>query len=246
MASLEQFITDDLARIPLTPIKLDPPVPVAELPTPALLIDLDAFDANLAKMQRHVDTHGMALRSHTKMHKSPVIAHQQIAAGAIGVCAATVSEAEVMLAGGVTNILITSPVVTIEKIKRVIDMARRSTEIRIVVDHIGAAQHFNLAADNANVSLKVLVDLDPGMGRTGIACGEPALELGKYIDEKCAALTFAGLQMYIGNCMHIQGFDARRAKYVELLENGIKTRALFESQGIAVDVFLLNVHCPVQ
>lgn len=237
MASLEQFITDDLARIPLTPIKLDPPVPVAELPTPALLIDLDAFDANLAKMQRHVDTHGMALRSHTKMHKSPVIAHQQIAAGAIGVCAATVSEAEVMLAGGVTNILITSPVVTIEKIKRVIDMARRSTEIRIVVDHIGAAQHFNLAADNANVSLKVLVDLDPGMGRTGIACGEPALELGKYIDEKCAALTFAGLQMYIGNCMHIQGFDARRAKYVELLENGIKTRALFESQGIAVDVF---------
>jgi D-serine deaminase-like pyridoxal phosphate-dependent protein len=237
MPSLEQFITDDLASIPLTPIKLDPPVPVAELPTPALLIDLDAFDANLAKMQRHVAAHGMTLRGHTKMHKSPVIAHKQIAAGAIGVCAATVSEAEVMLAGGVTNILITSPVVTIDKITRVINMARRSADMRIVVDHIAAAEQFNLAAASANVRLNVLVDLDPGMGRTGIACGEPALELGQYITDKCSALVFAGLQMYIGNCMHIQGYEARRARYVGLLDAGIKTRALFESQGIPVEVF---------
>jgi 3-hydroxy-D-aspartate aldolase len=237
MSTLEQFIADDLARVALAPIKLDPPVPLAELPTPALLIDLDVFDANLAKMQRHVDAHGMGLRCHTKMHKSPIIARKQIAAGAIGVCAATVSEAEVMLAGGVTNILITSPVVTSEKIKRVIDLARRSVEVRIVVDHIAAAALFNFAAASANIRLKVLVDLDPGMGRTGIACGEPALELGQYITQKCSALVFSGLQMYIGNCMHIEGFDARRARYTALLDAGIKTRALFESQGIPVEVF---------
>jgi 3-hydroxy-D-aspartate aldolase len=237
MSTLEQFIADDLARVALAPIKLDPPVPLAELSTPALLIDLDVFDANLAKMQRHVDAHGMGLRCHTKMHKSPIIARKQIAAGAIGVCAATVSEAEVMLAGGVTNILITSPVVTSEKIKRVIDLARRSVEVRIVVDHIAAAALFNFAAASANIRLKVLVDLDPGMGRTGIACGEPALELGQYITQKCSALVFSGLQMYIGNCMHIEGFDARRARYTALLDAGIKTRALFESQGIPVEVF---------
>ena len=237
MPTLDQFIADDLARVSMAPIKLDPPVPLADLPTPALLIDLDVFDANLAKLQGHIDAHGMSLRCHTKMHKSPIIAQKQIDAGAVGVCAATVSEAEVMLAGGVINILITSPVVTVEKIKRVIDMARRSTEIRIVIDHIAAADQFNLAAATAGVRLKVLVDLDAGMGRTGIACGEPALELGQHISEACPALLFAGLQMYIGNCMHIKGFDARRAKYGELLDAGIKTRALFESQGIAVDVF---------
>jgi 3-hydroxy-D-aspartate aldolase len=237
MSTLEQFIADDLARVALAPIKLDPPVPLADLPTPALLIDLDVFDANLAKMQQHVEAHGMGLRCHTKMHKSPIIAQKQLAAGALGVCAATVSEAEVMLAGGVMNILITSPVVTSDKIKRVIGLARRSAEVRIVVDHIAAAELFNLAAASANVRLKVLVDLDPGMGRTGIACGEPALELGQYITEKCSALVFSGLQMYIGNCMHIAGFDARRARYVALLDAGIKTRALFESQGIPVEVF---------
>jgi 3-hydroxy-D-aspartate aldolase len=237
MSTLEQFIADDLARVALAPIKLDPPVPLADLPTPALLIDLDVFDANLAKMQQHADAHGMGLRCHTKMHKSPIIAQKQLAAGATGVCAATVSEAEVMLAGGVMNILITSPVVTSEKIKRVIDLARRSAEVRIVVDHIAAAESFNLAATSANVRLKVLVDLDPGMGRTGIACGEPALELGQYITQKCSALVFSGLQMYIGNCMHIEGFDARRARYIALLDAGIKTRALFESQGIPVEVF---------
>ena len=237
MTTLEQFMEDTLRKVPIEPIRLDPPVPIASLPTPALVLDLDIFESNLDKMQQHVQKHGLGLRGHTKMHKSPIIARKQIENGALGVCAATVSEAEVMLAGGVDNILITSPVVTADKIARVIAMAAHSAELRIVVDHIKGAEQFNAAAEQAGVHLKVLIDLDPGMGRTGIACGDPALALGQYIVDECPCLRFSGLQMYIGNCMHIKGFEKRRAKYVELLAPGIETRALFQANGIVVDVF---------
>ncbi|MDP4599345.1 MAG: DSD1 family PLP-dependent enzyme [Pseudomonadales bacterium] len=237
MTTLQQFLQDRLRQVPIEAIKLDKPVPLADLHTPALVLDLDIFEANLQKMQAHLSSHGMGLRGHTKMHKSPLIARRQLALGALGVCAATVSEAEVMLAGGINNILITSPVVSAEKIDRVIELARHSSEIRIVVDHIQGAALFNQAAATAAVQLKVLVDLDPGMGRTGIACGEPALALGQYIVNDCPHLEFAGLQMYIGNCMHIKGYADRRARYEALLAPGIATRALFEAKGIAVSVF---------
>lgn len=237
MTTLQEFIDDSLYKVPIEPIRLDPPVPLDSLPTPALVLDLNVFERNLDKMQQHLQKHGMGLRAHTKMHKSPIIANKQIEKGALGVCAATVSEAEVMLAGGVQNILITSPVVTADKIARVIALAARSSEVRIVVDHVPGAEQLNAAARQAGVVLKVLIDLDPGMGRTGIACGDPALVLGQYIFNDCSNLHFSGLQMYIGNCMHIKGFDNRRARYVELLAPGIETRALFEANGIAVDVF---------
>lgn len=237
MTTLQQFLQDTLRQVPIEAIKLDTPVPLADLHTPALVLDLDIFEANLQKMQTHLTKHGMGLRGHTKMHKSPLIARRQMALGALGVCAATVSEAEVMQAGGINNILITSPVVSAEKIDRVITLASHSTDIHIVVDHIQGAALFNQAAAAAGVRLKVLVDLDPGMGRTGIACGEPALALGQYIVNDCPHLEFSGLQMYIGNCMHIKGYEARRAKYVALLAPGIATRALFEANGIAVNVF---------
>ena len=112
MPSLAEFIQGTVNNAPIAPIKLDEPVPVESLHTPALLLDLDVFEANLDKMQRHLSGHGMGLRCHTKTHKCPIIAKKQVEGGALGVCAATVSEAEMMFAGGVSEILITSPVVT--------------------------------------------------------------------------------------------------------------------------------------
>lgn len=237
MPSLQEFIDDSIRNAPAEAIELSEPVPLDELPTPALIIDLDVFDRNLIKMQEYVRDNGMGLRCHTKMHKCPIIAHKQIEAGAIGVCAAKVSEAEVMCTNGVRNVLITSPVVTQEKIKRVMRLGAQAPGLQIVIDDIEIANRFNEAAGDAAIELGVLIDLDPAMGRTGIETGEPALKLGRHIRDDCVNLRFDGLQMYAGHCMHIEGFDKRKDKYRQVLQSGAETKAMFEEDGIGVPVF---------
>jgi D-serine deaminase-like pyridoxal phosphate-dependent protein len=237
MPTFSDFQQARISDLQIEPIILDEPISIDQLPTPALTIDLDIFDANIAKMQSHLNAAGLGLRCHTKMHKSPIIARKQIAAGAIGVCCATISEAEVMLAGGITKILITSPVVTDDKILRLLAMSQKSSEVEIVVDYIQGADRRSELAGEMKLNIGVLVDLDPGMGRTGIEPGQKALELVRHIGEACPNLTFNGLQMYIGNCMHVQGFEKRRDKYLHLISKGIETKELLESNGIQVPVF---------
>mgnify|MGYP000141394600 FL=1 len=237
MPTFSNFQQARISDLQIEPIILDEPISIDQLPTPALTIDLDVFDRNIAKMQSHLDAAGLGLRCHTKMHKSPIIARKQIAAGAIGVCCATISEAEVMLAGGITKILITSPVVTDDKILRLLAMCQKSSKVEIVVDYIQGADRISELAGEMKLNIGVLVDLDPGMGRTGIEPGQKALELVRHIGEACPNLTFNGLQMYIGNCMHVQGFEKRRDKYLHLISKGIETKELLESNGIQVPVF---------
>lgn len=237
MPTFSDFQQARISDLQIEPIILDEPISIDQLPTPALTIDLDIFDRNIAKMQSHLNAAGLGLRCHTKMHKSPIIARKQIAAGAIGVCCATISEAEVMLAGGITKILITSPVVTDDKISRLLAMCQKSSEVEIVVDYIQGADRISELAGEMKLNIGVLVDLDPGMGRTGIEPGQKALELVRHIGEACPNLTFNGLQMYIGNCMHVQGFEKRRDKYLHLISKGIETKELLESNGIQVPVF---------
>jgi len=237
MPTFSDFQQARISDLQIEPIILHEPISIDQLPTPALTIDLDIFDRNIAKMQSHLNTAGLGLRCHTKMHKSPIIARKQIAAGAIGVCCATISEAEVMLAGGITKILITSPVVTDDKILRLLAMSQKSSEVEIVVDYIQGADRISELAGQMKLNIGVLVDLDPGMGRTGIEPGQKALELVRHIGEACPNLTFNGLQMYIGNCMHVQGFEKRRDKYLHLISKGIETKELLESNGIQVPVF---------
>ena len=237
MPTFSDFQQARISDLQIEPIILDEPISIDQLPTPALTIDLDIFDANIAKMQSHLNAAGLGLRCHTKMHKSPIIARKQIAAGAIGVCCATISEAEVMLAGGITKILITSPVVTDDKISRLLAMCQKSSEVEIVVDYIQGADRISELAGEMKLNIGVLVDLDPGMGRTGMEPGQKELELVRHIGEACPNLTFNGLQMYIGNCMHVQGFEKRRDKYLHLISKGIETKELLESNGIQVPVF---------
>ena len=237
MPTFSDFQQARISDLQIEPIILHEPISIDQLPTPALTIDLDIFDRNIAKMQSHLNTAGLGLRCHTKMHKSPIIARKQIAAGAIGVCCATISEAEVMLAGGITKILITSPVVTDDKILRLLAMSQKSSEVEIVVDYIQGADRISELAGQMKLNIGVLVDLDPGMGRTGIEPGQKALELVRHSGEACPNLTFNGLQMYIGNCMHVQGFEKRRDKYLHLISKGIETKELLESNGIQVPVF---------
>ena len=105
MTTLSRFYQQVREARPMEPIMLDDPIPLDELQTPALIIDLDVFDANLAKMQSYLEEQDIALRAHTKMHKCPLIARKQVESGARGVCAAKISEAEVMCAAGIEDVL---------------------------------------------------------------------------------------------------------------------------------------------
>ena len=235
MTTLSGFYDQVRAARPVEPIKLDAPIPLEDLQTPALIIDLELFESNLTKMQTYLDQQSIALRAHTKMHKCPIIAAKQIEKGARGVCAAKVSEAEVMCAAGIEDVLITSPIATLDKVNRFIKVRKSHPGLKIVIDNEQSADLLASVADAEGLVVDVFVDLDPGMGRTGIEPGEKALQLVQHVGEQ-DALRFSGLQMYAGNCMHIEGFSKRRDKYTHIMKKGVETLALFEKAGIKVPV----------
>lgn len=236
MAGLEGFLRA-WREGPLEAVPLDPPVPLGALHTPVLVVDLEQFECNLAFMQRYLDGAGLALRPHAKMHKCPVIAKRQLALGAQGVCAAKISEAEVLAAAGIEDILVTSPVATEEKARRLVELAGDCPGVKIVVDCEAGARLLQAECQAAGLALGVFIDLDPSMGRTGIAAGGPALALARYLLDECPALTFKGLQMYAGHCMHIEGYDKRRDKYQRVMQAGLDTREAFAQAGIEIPAF---------
>lgn len=237
MTSMSDFLSQTSESRLIDPIKLDEPIPVEELQTPALVIDLDTFDANLTRMQTHLDTLGMGLRAHTKMHKCPIIAKRQLELGATGVCAAKISEAEVMVRAGISDILVTSPLATRDKVQRAVRLATSDPELKVVVDHADSADLLNQLSADAGIVFPVFIDIDPGMGRTGIEAGQPVLDLARHILENCHNLKYCGLQMYAGHCMHIEGFDKRQDKYRRVMETGLNTKELFAQAGIEIPVF---------
>src|SRR5687768_12936483 len=161
---------------------------IHDLPTPALLVDIDAFESNIKRMS----TAGKKLRPHAKAHKCVNVAKRQIAAGAIGVCVATVPEAELMVRAGIPGVLLTSPLADPRKMARIVALA---PNIAAVIDHAEQMRWYSEAASEANVILNVLVDLDVGDHRTGILPGESALQLAQQI-MKAPNLRFSGLQAY--------------------------------------------------
>jgi len=206
-----------------------------EIATPALLLDLDRFERNLQKMAAHVRAAGKKLRPHAKTHKCPEIARRQIAAGAIGVSVAKVSEAEVMAAAGVRNLLITTEVVGPEKIGRLLRVLERAPETLVVVDHPDNVRELGQALARARLVLNVLVDVDVGGRRTGVEPGEPALALGRAVRHE-PALNLRGLQGYAGHCAHVAGFEERRRTSRRCMGRLMKTRDLFAKHGLPVDV----------
>jgi D-serine deaminase-like pyridoxal phosphate-dependent protein len=188
----------------------------AALNTPALVIDEGALQRNIAAMTAFARARGLALRPHAKTHKSVDIARLQLAAGAVGVCCAKLGEAEAMADGGVESILITSPVVTPQAIERLGRLNARVRDVRVVADNLENVAALAMMAEGAG-ALKVLVDIDPGIRRTGVASPEAAVRLAKQIAGD-PALRFAGVQFYCGAQQHIESFPDRRAAIAERTE----------------------------
>jgi D-serine deaminase-like pyridoxal phosphate-dependent protein len=186
----------------------------AALNTPALVIDQGALERNIAAMADFAKARGLALRPHAKTHKSVDIARLQLAAGAVGVCCAKLGEAEAMADGGLESILITSPVVTPQAIARLALLHARVRNLRVVADNPENVAALALAAKGTARPLDVLVDIDPGIRRTGVASPEAAVQLAKQIGDN-PALRFAGVQFYCGVQQHIESFADRRTAIVE-------------------------------
>ncbi len=176
-------------------------IPIEEVETPALLIDLDAYERNLDRMVESLKGRPVRLRAHAKTHKSPIIASHQIARGAVGICCQTLGEAEVMVQGGVRNILITNQIVSPAKIRRLAALAKYA-EIMVCVDHEDNLVLLDDAAEGFGVRLPVLVEINVGQNRCGVEPGAAALALARSV-MAYRNLRFAGIQGYHGKSQHI-------------------------------------------
>jgi len=179
-----------------------------EAPTPALLLDLDRFERNLARMAEHARRAGKRLKPHAKTHRCPEIARRQIAAGALGVACAKLGEAEVMARAGIRGLLITTEIVSRAKIERLMRLVADAPDTLVVVDHAENVAELAGGAEAAGVVLGVLVDVDVGGRRTGATPGEAALALARAVTGR-RRLRFRGLQGYAGHCAHVSGCGPR-------------------------------------
>jgi len=206
-----------------------------EIPTPALLLDLDRFERNLSKMAAHVRSAGKAVRPHAKTHKCPEIAKRQIAAGARGVACAKLGEAEVMARAGVRGLLITTEVVTAPGLGRLTRLVAEAPDTMVVVDNAENVATLARAAADAGIVVSVLVDVDVGNRRTGIAPGEPALALARAVVAQ-RSLRLRGLQGYAGQCAHVIGWEKRREASLAAMRPLMETRALLVRAGLPVEI----------
>ncbi len=186
--------------------------PVESIDTPALIVDLDRMEANLAAMAAFARDHGVRLRPHAKMHKCAAIARLQIAAGAVGVCVQKTSEAEALAAAGIADIFISNEVADRAKLARVAALAGR-IRLAIAVDSVEGVERVAAAVAAAGSTIEVFVEVDVGHGR----CGAPAAAAGQLAQRVVAhappegGLVLAGIQAYHGTAQHLRGAHEREA-----------------------------------
>ncbi len=184
----------------------------ALISTPALLLDLDTAEENILKMAEFAGIHKISLRPHCKGHKSPLIAGLQMTAGAIGISCATIEEAEELFKGGIQNILITSEIVLPQKIKSLIELNEKASELLAIVDKKENVQDLIDILEktpSAKKPLHLLVDIDIGQGFSGVKTVEDAVSLAQMIS-KSPLLRFAGIQAYAEHTTYIQEYEERK------------------------------------
>jgi D-serine deaminase-like pyridoxal phosphate-dependent protein len=230
MASVQ--LVDEMQRLAGPNARLiGKPGGLRELTTPALVLDLEAFEQNIGVYQRQINLHGLRARPHSKSHKCAEIARRQIAAGAVGVCSASLHEAEALVGQGINNILITSPVVGAGKVDRLMQLLEGGARVAVVVDDREYAASLAAAAHRCGHVLDVLIDVDLGMGRTGVNNIEAALQL---VDVVCDAegVSYRGLQAYSGRVQHIEEFAERDRVYTAQLRFLSALIAALDKRGL--------------
>lgn len=223
---------------------------IDELDTPALCLDLDVLEANMRKMAEICRSHGVAWRPHSKAHKSPEIAKREIAAGALGVTCAKLGEAEVMAAGGVRDILVANQIVGPHKMRRLAELTRHA-DVVVAVDHREQVEPMSKAVSAAGGKLRVIVEVDIGLHRAGVAPGEPTLRLAEFIAEQ-PGLELAGIMGYEGHLLTLEDPQQKDQQIRQALAILAETKAAFERAGLPCPIvsaggtgsFAITVDCP--
>jgi 3-hydroxy-D-aspartate aldolase len=205
-------------------------MPLDQVDTPALVVDLDAFERNLRRLADRISGTSVRARPHAKTHKCPVIALKQVELGAVGVCVQKVSEAEAMVYGGVKDVLVTNEVVGRQKLQRLTALAHMA-RIGVCTDDAGQVSALEAAASNAGITLPVYVEVNMGGNRCGVEPGEPALDLARHVAD-APHLSFAGLQAYHGSAQHLRGWEERRQAITQAADKAGRTRDLLARHGI--------------
>ncbi len=209
-------------------------MPIDEIDTPALLLDLDAFERNLKFLAKFAEEKSIRLRPHAKTHKCPAIARIQVEHGAVGVCCQKVSEAEAMVEGGIEDVLVSNEVVGPKKIERLVHLAKRGT-LSVCVDNLENLKAINEAAHKLDAKLSVLIEVDVGGGRCGVKLGPEALELARKVSS-ASALSFKGLQAYHGRAQHIRSVEDRKSAIDSAVDKVKVCLELFEKDGIPCEI----------
>lgn len=203
---------------------------IAEVDTPALLLDLDAFERNLARMQAAADAAGVALRPHAKAHKCPPVALAQIARGAVGVCCQKASEALPFLRAGVRDVHVSNELASPLKARALAQWAR-DARLSVCVDDAAQVQALAQATREAGSHLDVLVEIDIGQGRCGVADAPAVLRLLEALAPH-AQLSFAGLQAYQGGLQHLRSRDERRGQVLRAADRAARVVTALENAGV--------------
>ncbi|MDO9024255.1 DSD1 family PLP-dependent enzyme [Zwartia sp.] len=204
-----------------------------DIDTPALVLDLDAFERNLSSMQKALASSTMRLRPHAKSHKCPEIALRQIKLGAVGICCQKVSEAARFVEAGVADVLITNQVVGLKKIGHALDLAERA-RVGVLVDHPDQVTQLAQASGARQVMLDVYIEVDVGAGRCGVSQVEEVTALAEQIDA-APYLRFMGLQCYHGSAQHYRKPEERQAAIASASSIASKMRTAIEKLGIKVE-----------
>ena len=207
---------------------------VAELDTPALLVDLDVLDANIATIAGACARRGVGWRPHIKGQKVPEIVRREIKAGAIGITCAKLGEAEVMAAAGFGNILIANQIVGAAKIARLVDLARR-VRVIVAVDDAGNVAALGAAAAAKRVTLRVVIEVDIGMKRAGVLPGAPALALAKSI-AATRGLCFEGLMAWEAHAVRVADPAEKKRTVEEAVGALIATAEVIRAAGLPVKI----------
>jgi D-serine deaminase-like pyridoxal phosphate-dependent protein len=206
-----------------------------DLDTPALCVDLDKLEQNIATMRARLAERKIVSRPHAKTHKCPAVARLQMAAGSIGICTAKVSEAEVFAANGIDRILMTTANVTPVKIRRAMQIRKKTPQFIQAVDTVQNARELSDAAKEARVTADVVVDVAVGR-RTGVPPGEQAVEVAKLVDS-LPNLKLRGVISYDGGAQHIKGFAKRREESLKRYEPTIETVDSMKKAGLNTEIF---------
>jgi D-serine deaminase-like pyridoxal phosphate-dependent protein len=206
-----------------------------DLDTPALVLDLDKLEQNIATMKTSLASTKVGARPHAKTHKSAEISKLQMAAGAVGICTAKLSEAEALFAEGVQKICMTTANVGKSKIQRAMNLRKRNKEFIQAVDLEQNARDLSDAAKAAGVTADVVIDVAVGT-RSGVPAGDQALALAQIVD-KLPNLKFRGMLAYDGGAQHIKGYKARYDQSLTRYEDAVKTFERMKASGLNTEIF---------